>query len=474
MSPFFGRERELERLSRFIQKKTASLLVIRGRRRIGKSRLTQEFGGKFSKQYTFSGLPPDPKKGVSAEIQRAAFARQLERELGIKGLSSDDWGNLLWNLGQLVKTGRTLLVLDEINWMGTEDPFFLGELKNAWDLYFKNNPKLIVILSGSMSKWIEKNILSSTGFMGRVSLDMVLEELPLHVCNEFWGEKKEHVSAYEKFKILSVTGGIPRYLEEINPRLSAEENIRQLAFQKGELLYSEFDRIFSDLFSNREKKYKQLVSALVDGSDDLKGICKKAGIKKGGVISNYLDDLVETGYLSRDSSWSFKESSPLRLSRYRLCDNYLRFYLKYIEPHKHKISVEGSIKPPAWNTIMGLQFENLVLNNRRSIYRALGINHEEVVISNPYFQRRTVNHPACQIDLLIQTKYHTLYVCEVKFSTKKSGKSVITEVDKKIKSLRPPRYFSYRPVLIHVNGVTESVEQSDYFANIIDFSELLF
>lgn len=471
MSPFFGRKAELERLSRFRNKKSASLVVIRGRRRIGKSRLLQEFGKDFPKTYFFSGLPPDPQTGASARVQRAAFAAQLEREMGIRGLSDDNWSDLLWNLGQQVQTGPVLVVFDEINWMGTEDPAFLGELKNAWDLHFKTNPNLILVLSGSVSKWIDKNILSSTGFMGRVSLDMVLEELPLPICQEFWGKKSEHVSPYEKFKVLSVMGGVPRYLEEIDPGLSAEENIRQLAFQKGELLYSEFERIFSDLFSKREAKYKQLVSALVEGCADLKEICRRVGVQKSGVISAYLDDLVETGYLSRDFSWNIKEGKPLTLSTYRLRDNYLRFYLKYIEPNKQKIAMEGAIKPPAWHSIMGLQFENLVSNNRKALYRALRIPADEVLIANPYFQRKTTSHPACQVDFLIQTKFHTLYVCEIKFSTRRIGKSVIEEVERKIKSLAPPKHFSFRPVLVHVNGVTEAVLESEYFANIVDFSD---
>jgi len=99
---------------------------------------------------------------------------------------SDDWGDLFWHLSQHAQKGKTVLVLDEISWMGSKDPTFVAKLKTAWDLYFKNNPQLVLILCGSISSWIEKNILSSTGFMGRISLDIILEELPLYECNEFW------------------------------------------------------------------------------------------------------------------------------------------------------------------------------------------------------------------------------------------------------------------------------------------------
>jgi hypothetical protein len=78
-----------------------------------------------------------------------------------------------------------------------------------------------MIISGSNSAWINKNILSSTGFFGRVSLRLLLEELSLPECNMFWEGRSGTISAYEKFKILSVTGGIPRYLEELRLDLSS-------------------------------------------------------------------------------------------------------------------------------------------------------------------------------------------------------------------------------------------------------------
>ena len=78
------------------------------------------------------------------------------------------------------------MVLDEITWMGSQDPTFLPKLKTAWDRYFKQNPQFVMILSGSNSAWISKNILSSTGFFGRVSLRLLLEELTLPECNMFW------------------------------------------------------------------------------------------------------------------------------------------------------------------------------------------------------------------------------------------------------------------------------------------------
>ncbi|NGX60542.1 MAG: hypothetical protein K940chlam9_00002 [Chlamydiae bacterium] len=470
-APFYGREEELKRLKGVTKKKSASLVVIRGRRRIGKSRLILEFSKKM-KAKIFTGLPP--VGGVTAaQDQREYFAKQMEQQLPLRAIKGEDWADLFWLLAKETKKGQLLLVFDEINWMGSEDPTFLGKLKSAWDLHFKNNPNLILILSGSMSGWIEQNILSSTGFMGRISLDLTLDELPLHVCNLFWRNHKDELSAYEKFKILSVTGGVPLYLEEIDPCLSAEENIQQLAFQRGALLVEEFDRIFSDLFSHRSHRYKMIVKRLAQGNADLGQICEAIEMEKGGTVSEYLEDLVETGYVARDFTWSLKSGKESILSKFRLKDNYIRFYLKYIEPNLHQIEKNRISRPPAWSTIMGLQFENLVLHNINQVLDIIKIAPEEIVYDSPYFQKATKTHPGCQIDYMIQNKYNTLYIFEIKFSKQKIDTKVIQELEQKIHRLQRPKHFSYRPILVHVNGVTDTLLDSDYFAHTIDFSQFL-
>src|SRR5713226_9581305 len=89
---------------------------------------------------------------------------------------------------------------------------------------------------------------------------------------------------------------------------------------------------------------------------------------------------------------------------------------------------------------------------------------EEIVNENPFYQHKTARQPGCQIDYLIQTKFDTLYVCEIKFSRNEIGGAIIPEIRAKIGALSRPRGMSCRPVLIHVNGVTEEVTDSDYFA----------
>lgn len=469
--PFIGRKKELAKLTQIAENRIANLIILKGRRRIGKTRLAEEFGKNY-KTLIFTGLPPT--EGMTPQLQRDHFASQLARQFLIPTPRSNDWNDLFWALAHYTKEGRVLIVLDEISWLGMDDPTFLGKLKTAWDTDFKKNSKLMLILTGSVSSWIEKNILCSTGFVGRISLDLTLNELPLFRCDEFWQSEQNRVSPYEKFKLLAVTGGVPRYLEAIIPTLSSEENIRRLCFQSGGLLLKEYEQIFSDLFHEKGPLYSKIVSRLADGACEMGEIRNVLGLERGGRLTDFLYELETAGFISKDNTWSIKTGKISKLRKYRLKDNYLRFYLKYIEPNFPRIEQDRyHVNPTQWPAIFGLQFENLVLNNRNRILELLHIDPHNVVCDNPYFQKQTIRHPGCQIDYLIQTRDKTLYLCEIKFSQQPVSSDVILQVEKKMKALSLPKGFSIRPILIHVNGVSERVLADEFFSTVIDFSQLL-
>ena len=472
---FVGREKELAHLSSLHKKKSASLVVVRGRRRIGKSRLIEEFA-KGKHFLSFAGIPPSPE--INAQSQRDVFAEQLGKQIGLEGVTAQDWSSLFSLLAKYTKQGQVIILLDEISWMGSKDPLFLGKLKNAWDLELKKNPDLILILCGSVSTWIEKNIISSTAFFGRISLFLKLEELPLNSCHEFLINKGFRHSSYEEFKILGATGGIPWYLEQIQSGLNADDTIRNLCFRKEGVLFHEFDSIFHDLFEKRGEIYRTIVEVLANGPMAFGAICETLRYPKSGTLSEYLDDLIRSGFISRDYTWWVKSGKPSQLSQYRLSDNYLRFYLKYVLPNRNRILVNGFENQsmsslPGWKGIMGLQFENLVLNNRKKIWEKLGIKPEDIIVDNPYFQKPTATKKGCQIDYLIQTRFNTLFACEIKFSVNPIKSDVLSEISHKLANITLPKRFSCWPVLIHVNGVSDGVQDSGCFIEIIDFSLLL-
>ena len=474
MNIFIGRHHELKKL-RDLPAHKANLVVLKGRRRIGKSRLAAEFA-RDKIFLSFSGISPHDKTTIQDQLDE--FARQFYAHFKLPPLTFKDWSDAFINLTEQLTTQPTVILLDEISWMGDKDPAFIGKLKIWWDLYLQKYTNLTLILCGSVSTWIEENIINSTALFGRISLFLSLEELSISESYTFLQHLNFKGSNHDIFKVLAITGGIPWYLEQISPYVFADENIRNLCFSKEGILTHEFDRIFSDLFDVRGLIYKRIVQALANGSKTLAELRTLLDYKQGGVLGTYLKSLCVAGFISSDNMWSLKKKKEGKQNLYRLSDNYLRFYLKYIEPNSMKIEkntfrYQTLADLPGWNSIMGLQVENLILKNRATLIQKIGIPFQDIIADTPYIQKQTKQHRGCQIDYLIQTKANNLIVCEFKFQKNELNSSVVEEVKEKIQRLSIPKGFGVATVLVHIGEISESISDSQYFYRIINLNDWL-
>ena len=473
-SIFVGRKTELERLKALYKKKIPSLVVVKGRRRIGKSRLIQEFAKTIDNQtfWSFAGLAPED--GISSREQRDNFARELVGVAKIPPMTFLDWSDAFEHLSLHIKPGDIIL-FDEISWMGSKDPTFIPKLKAWWD---KQTMHMMLVFCGSVSTWIEENILKSTAFFGRVNLAISLEQLSIPESAEFLRKLDIQLSHYDMYKLLSIVGGVPWYLEQFNPRITADDNIKQLAFEKSGLLVTEFDRIFHDLFNGKGATYKKIIDSLKDGMRTLSEIRNSIEFAHSGTLSQMMDHLILAGFVVKQSLWSFKTAKPLKQSLYRISDPYMRFYLKVIEPNLEAISIgEFDNVPlstmPGFDTHMGLQLEALLLQSRTLLLRSLGISPVDIVRSGPYRQTKTTTQQGCQIDYLIQTKTNSLFICEFKFKRREISSDIVSEMQDKISRLKAPKGFAKVAVLFHLSGVSASVVTSSYFYRIIDIVDFL-
>ena len=215
--------------------------------------------------------------------------------------------------------------------------------------------------------------------LGRRSLDLVVNELPLSDCVGFWGSHAERMSPTEIFDVLSVTGGVPRYLEEVSPSLSSAENIRRLCFSTKGVLREDFDDMFNVVITNQPRFTCDVLRTLVNGRRNVSEIASALGIEKGGRLSDALKRLEESGFVACDASCDPETGEEIRERAYRIKDNYSRFYLKYVEPSKGAIDggafdFGGLERVDGWSGIMGLQFENLIVNNFRKLLPKLHLS----------------------------------------------------------------------------------------------------
>ena len=471
---FTGREYYLNCLNALWRKESASLAVVSGRRRIGKSTLVETFAEQSDCRFIeIAGLAPDRK--TTNALQISHFCNRLAKATKMPEAKAYSWAEAFDALdAALSRNARTIVFLDEISWMGGRDPAFPALLKNAWDTQLSRHRRLILVLAGSVSSWIQDNILRSKAFVGRISLDIVLPELPLSNCRDFWGTKAERTSLRDIVDVLSVTGGVPKYLQEIDPSLSADENIRQLCFQPEGYLFKDFDVIFGDVFGAAAAK-RRILGALADGPASANELARRFGLESNGHFSDDLRDLELAGFVASSAGLNPETGGTLREVRYRLRDNYTRFYLKFVEPRREAIRdglfrFSSLDRLPGWETILGLQFENLVLNNLKTLCPLIGLGGRLVTSAAPYVRRQGAASPGVQIDLLVQTP-KSMVIVEIKRRGRIDPK-VESEVQTKVSRLRVPRGTSIRTVLVYDGILAPDVEENGYFDYLVPIERL--
>lgn len=410
--------------------------------------------------------------------QLANFALQLTMQSDLpRSLALTNWIEAFTYLDMAVRDDRrTVVLLDEVSWMGRYDANFAGSLKTVWDTRLKKHDRLVLVVCGSVSTWISQNILENSSFAGRLSLNLTLEELPLSCCVRFWGERRSRLAVRDIVDVLAVTGGVPKYLEEIDGSVSADENIRRLCFTPEGALVDEFEQIFSEVFESSAPVKKSILRALGDGPLSAMEIAGKLGQERNGHLTRHLKELEAGGFVAREGGVNPETDKPLKVATYRIKDNYTRFYLHHIEPRLAAIKAgtfrfSAVSELPGWSTIVGLQFENLVVCHYRELLPFLRIGRQLILSASPYLKRGGKQGEGVQVDLLLQMK-SAAYFIEVKHQAKVDV-SVEKEMQEKIARVPFVGEKSKRAVLVHAGEVDAQVAEDGYFDAIVSVRELL-
>ena len=474
---FFGRESEINDLMALWGKRSGSLVTCRGRRRIGKSTLIEVFANRSKARFIrIEGVRPKPEYSNQTELK--TFARELAAQTRAEDSVPDNWLKAFIRLDREINDGeRTVVLLDEASWLGHYDETFADLVKIAWDGYWSKHDRLIVVVCGSVSGWIKEHFVDNGAFFGRRSLDLVVKELPLRECVKFWGRAAGRIDTREIIDVLSVTGGVPRYLKEIIPGASASTNLERLAFRPNSILRIDFDEMFSDVITKLPTLSGKIIRALMGRPLSVAETAVAVNAGKGGKIGEALEQLKEAGLVASDVGKNPETGQAAREVKYRLKDNYARFYLRYIEPKKEIVDA-GAYRfvsldaLEGWDAIMGLQFENLVLNHYPALMEHLHIGNSLIESAAPYSRRRKGDGAdGLQIDLLLQTK-HSNFVIEIK-RKREIGMEVVGEVQRKIEKLSTPRGKSARTALVYDGNLAPIIETDGYFDALIPFRQLL-
>jgi AAA+ ATPase superfamily predicted ATPase len=463
---FIGRKTELGVLNQMVIKKTAKLLVLTGRRRVGKSKLLSHYGQNIYKNqfYKLVGMPPQAQNRKAAELNN--LATQIAETFDTIKPVLNDWTDALFAISSYVKDGNCLLLIDEINWFGKTDDNISGSLFTLWESKLQYLPNFTLILSGSLASWIDQHFLNSQAWYGRIAWEHVLQPMPLPDALKFIPSTiRKRLTPLEQLRYLMVSGGIPSYLLAFDYALSLENNLTHHAFTPGGYFFNEYERLLNDLYKTKGNRIRRILEALSNRKSTADEIAQSLGVSKAnGHLYDDLQMMIMSGFVQETTIWDFTTLKRNQRNRqYTLSDPYLRFYLKCIEPNRTKIQNGNSSLPKNLDSFLGLQFETVLRQNMRLVYTILGINQDHVLQCGPYQTK------GLQIDLVVQTRRY-LYIVEMKFQLDPLGSDVVRSMVQKLERFPPVPGLSLKTALIHVSGAQDSVIQSED----IDICENLF
>ena len=404
-----GRLREIEELSRIAASPRPEFVAIYGRRRVGKTFLVRQyFGDGFA--FHLTGL------ANSTTVQQLAnFRATLVRTSRNEDLpAAPNWFTAFQQLIAYLETlpeGPKIIFLDELPWMDTPKSDFLMGLESFWNAWASGRTDIKLITCGSAASWMTNKLINNRGGLyNRVTHRIRVFPFTLYESEALLRINGVHLSRYDIAQIFMVTGGIPAYLLQVLPGRSVAQNIQRLCFERGAFLRTEFKNLFTALFRTPDR-HETVVRALASKNAGLTRteLTKATGLPSGGTMTRLLEELEESGFVSRYYPFG------RRTLRYRLSDFYSRFYLKFIEAEPTFPDAEWQLdfdrlRQRAW---AGYAFEQICLEHLPQIKRALGI--AGVSTQTSVWQYRAESGGA-QIDLVIDRRDRVIHLCEVKFS----------------------------------------------------------
>ena len=408
-----GRKEEIRQLQAYCESGRPEFIAVYGRRRIGKTFLIDEF---FHYQYSFS------VSGVldgSPTEQITAFTQAL-RKIGYQGDMPQSWMNAFFILSELLETRlsenqRCTIFIDELPCFDTPRSGFIQAFSHFWNTWGQKHPQVLLIVCGSATTWMIKNIIDSHGGLhNRITHEIHLRPFTLNETESMLQSMQIHWDRLSILQIYMIMGGIPYYLSLLQKGESIVQAIDRLYFSANANLQSEYKRLFASLFREPEP-YLEIMRIL---STSRKGITreemiKALGKKDNGHLSEYLQNLIKCDFIR----YYFVKTKKIRKTNglYQLTDFFTIFHNTFLtRPINDEHYWSHNLQTPLMNTWLGLAFERVCMAHIPQIKRCLGIDR----IGTEYYSWRSkTSENGSQIDLLIERADRIINLCEIKYST---------------------------------------------------------
>ena len=373
MVKFIGREDELSFLQEKYESRLGELVIIYGRRRIGKTETISHFC--LDKNPVFFTCTQTDDKSQLKNFSRKILSFNLPQSQYITEFST--WEQALLSMKDIPHSGqqKNIVVIDEFPYMARENPEIPSILQKLWDTELKNQ-NLLLILCGSSMSYIEKEILSEKNpLYGRATGIYKMMPMTYSDSSKFF----PNWNPFDKIIAYSVLGGVPYYLSQFDDEKSLKENICANILRRGAILYSEPEFLMRQEL-REPATYNTIVQAIAAGKTAFNEIQQSTLIEKGK-LSVYLKNLIELGMVNREFPVlsSEKEKQNAQRGIYKLRDSFFLFWYKFVFPNYSSLefgdweTVYDTIIAQQLNEFASFPFEDVCIewlrlqNKKRSL-----------------------------------------------------------------------------------------------------------
>jgi len=467
---FIGRNDEIKYTLGATRTGEASILVVYGRRRVGKTELIEH----VLHDRNLIKLEGVEDGNTQAQMTRVLY--QLSKAMNDRDITHmrfNTWLELFDFIASRIMVGKWTLYLEEVQWLAEYKNELISDLKYVWDNAFRHNPDLLLVLCGSSPSFMRNQVVHSKALYNRSVYELNLTEFSLEEAQELLN-KRSHREVMDAY--LTV-GGIPEYLKRIGKHSSILIGLCEESFKKDSYFSNEKKRIFISSFATNVH-YQEIVDCLSQVKFATKNDLEKfLHIKSGGNLTEILRDLEMCGFIER--YFPYQTDSKSSLVRYCIADSYLRFYFKFISPLSERIQQGDYNNAPlhalnkeSYQKWLGLSFERFCRKHSRIIASIIGFSAVRYK-SGVFFNRTTIKEQAgYQIDLIFDRADQVLTICEIKYTYAKTGTEVIEEFEKKLSLLPDIGKKTIEKVLISASGATDALINRSYFDRIITLEDI--
>jgi len=332
---FVNRERELAFLNSLITRRRpgpAQLALVYGRRRVGKTVLLLTWAQRSGLPFIYWAAEKEP----AALQRRKLYARILGVSIQQAPLFAS-WSEV-WDAAAVVLKGqRRILILDELPYAAEADSAMLSALQHAWDQHFKGSD-LIIVLCGSHVRVMETLLAHQSPLFGRMTGQWLLEPLAFPALSLFF----PRWSLEERIALYGIVGGVPAYLEWLDPERSLVANVWEIILAPGSMFIAEPQFLLYDEVRDPQT-YLAILKAIGRGNHTLNDISQASLVGKAH-LSSYLATLQSLRLVERRLPATIPPARrrKSRQGRYHFTDPYFRFYFRFIDPHLAYLPAEST------------------------------------------------------------------------------------------------------------------------------------